>query len=258
MVRRFLMCFLFLNLSMAMASTDLGDVSKNGTLKVAVDTTYPPMEFEDMKGEIIGFDVDFAKELAKRLGVKAEFIVMPWDGILAGLASKRYDVIISSMNITDDRKKVVNFVEYARMGQIFVAKKGGKVVKSKEDLNGLVVAVQKDTTSSEAVENFQKTIKIKSVKNFSAATDTFNAIKAGQAEVIVIDEPVGNYYVNLAPQTFVVTGEAIAPEPIGIAIRKTDVALSSAIEIQFKAMLKDGTYKKIYTKWFGKDPVLKM
>jgi len=252
------MCFLFLNLSMAMASTDLGDVSKNGTLKVAVDTTYPPMEFEDMKGEIIGFDVDFAKELAKRLGVKAEFIVMPWDGILAGLASKRYDVIISSMNITDDRKKVVNFVEYARMGQIFVAKKGGKVVKSKEDLNGLVVAVQKDTTSSEAVENFQKTIKIKSVKNFSAATDTFNAIKAGQAEVIVIDEPVGNYYVNLAPQTFVVTGEAIAPEPIGIAIRKTDVALSSAIEIQFKAMLKDGTYKKIYTKWFGKDPVLKM
>jgi len=258
MIRRFLTCFLFLNLSFAMGSTDLGDVSKSGLLKVAVDTTYPPMEFEDMKGEIIGFDVDFAKELAKRLGVKAEFIVMPWDGILAGLASKRYDVIISSMNITDDRKKVVNFVEYARMGQIFVAKKGGKVVKSKEDLNGLVVAVQKDTTSSEAVENFQKTIKIKSVKNFSAATDTFNAIKAGQAEVIVIDEPVGNYYVNLAPQTFVVTGEAIAPEPIGIAIRKSDEVLSKEIATQFKAMMKDGTYKKIYTKWFGKDPVLKM
>lgn len=258
MIRRLLISFLLLNISLGWASSDLDQVTKSGKLKVAVDTTYPPMEFEDMKGQIIGFDVDFAKELSKRLGVEADFIVMPWDGILAGLASKRYDVIISSMNITDDRKKVVHFVEYARMGQIFVAKKGGKVVKKKEDLEGLVVAVQKDTTSSEAVENFQKTIKIKAVKNFSAATDTFNAIKAGQAEVIVIDEPVGNYYVNLAPNTFVVTGEAIAPEPIGIAIRKSDKSLSDAIEKHFKSMMKDGTYKKIYTKWFGKDPVLKM
>ncbi|GAB4018274.1 MAG: amino acid ABC transporter substrate-binding protein [Bdellovibrio sp.] len=259
MLRRFLLAFSALLLSFSLfAGSDLEALKKSGVLKVAVDTTYPPMEFEDMKGNIIGFDVDFAKELANRMGVKAEFVVMPWDGILAGLTSKRYDVIISSMNITDDRKKVVNFVEYARMGQIFVAKKGGKVVKSKEDLEGLVVAVQKDTTSSEAVEKFQKEVKIKAVKNFSAATDTFNAIKAGQADVIVIDEPVGNYYVNLDPKTFVVTGEAIAPEPIGIAIRKTDRAVSSLIEESFKAMVQDGTYKKIYQKWFGKDPVLKM
>lgn len=257
MFRRFLLAISVLLSVTVAASDNLDALKKAGVLKVAVDTTYPPMEFEDMKGNIVGFDVDFAKELATRIGVKAEFVVMPWDGILAGLTGKRYDVIISSMNITDDRKKVVNFVEYARMGQIFVTKKGAKPVKTKEDLAGLVVAVQKDTTSSEAVENFQKNIKIKDVKNFSAATDTFNAVKAKQADVIVIDEPVGNYYVSLDPKTFEVTGVAIEPEPIGIAIRKSDEALYKNIQSTFESMYKDGTYKKIYQKWFGKDPVLK-
>lgn len=236
------------------AKGDLADLKKRGSLKIAVDTTYPPMEYENDKGEAIGFDVDMAKELAKRLGVKADFIVMPWDGILAGLAGKRYDVIISSMNITEDRLKAVNFVEYVKMGQIFISRKTDDPVVTVKDLRGKVVAVQRDTTSSEAVDGFAKKVKIKDIKTFVAATDAFSALKSRQADVIVIDEPVGNYYVALDAKTFVVTGEAIAPEPIGIAIRKADSELYAEISKQMAEMKKDGSFDKIYKKWFGANP----
>ncbi|MDD0852780.1 ABC transporter substrate-binding protein [Halobacteriovorax sp. GB3] len=230
------------------------DFKKSGVLKVAVDSTYPPMEFENAKGKVIGFDIDFANMLAKKLGVKAEFVVMPWDGILAGLAGKRYDVIISSMNVTKQRQRVVNFVEYVKMGQVFISKKSGPQVKTINDLNGLVVAVQRDTTSSEAVEKFQKEVNIKAVKTFVAATDTFSALKSNQAQVIVIDEPVGSYYAALDKKTFDVTGQAISPEPVGIAIRKGDQELFVEIDKAVKKMKKDGSFNRIYKKWFNRLP----
>lgn len=226
-------------------------VKKAGKLAVAIDATYPPMESEGPDGKPVGFDIDFANEVAKRLGVKAQFIVMNWDGILAGLNSKRYDVIISSMNITDERKKQVDFVEYVRMSQLFVSKKG-QIVANEKDLAGKVVAVQADTTSFEFVESKKKAgLAIKDVKAFKLATDAFAAVKAGQAEVIVIDEPVGKYYAKQDAATFQVTGRAMAPEPVGVAIRKQDSELTKEIGRIVDEMRKDGTLKKLSEQWFG-------
>ena len=235
----------------ASAAAAVARVKNAGKLVIAIDATYPPMESEGDGGKPVGFDIDFANEVTKRLGVKAEYVVMTWDGIIAGLASKRYDVIISSMNITDDRKKQVDFVEYLRMSQLFVAKTGVTVAADK-DLAGKVVAVQADTTSSEFVDKAQKAgVKIKEVKAFKLATEVFAAVKAGQAEVIVIDEPVGRYYAKQDPKTFVITGRAMAPEPVGVAFRKDDADLRAAVEGIVDAMQKDGTLKKMSTTWFG-------
>jgi polar amino acid transport system substrate-binding protein len=234
---------------------DLAEIQKDKKLKIAVDTTYPPMEFESADGKIIGLDVDLAKEIAKQLNVTAEFIVMPWDGILAGLASNRYDIIMSSMNITDERSAQVNFVPYISMGQVFITKSALTKVKSEKDLAGRVVAVQADTTSYTALENFKKNgIKIKDIKAFKGATEAFSAVKSGQAEVILIDEAVGLYYASLDSKTFIVTGEALKPEPIGIAIRKSDKELHKAISGIVKKMKDDGTFKKIYKSWLKADP----
>jgi polar amino acid transport system substrate-binding protein len=229
----------------------LDRVKKAGKIAIAIDATYPPMESEGPGGKPVGFDIDFAEEVAKRLGVKTEYIVMNWDGIFAGLNSKRYDIIISSMNITAERAKQVDFVEYAKMSQLFVGKKG-LTVASDKDLAGKVVAVQADTTSSEFVEKAQKAgIKPKEVKQFKLATDVFAAVKAGQAETIVIDEPVGRYYAKQDPASFTVSGTAIAPEPVGIAFRKDDKDLHDAIQKIVDEMKKDGTLKKLSTQWFG-------
>lgn len=238
------------NVGTALAADGFDAVKKSGKLRVAIDATYPPMESEDVSGKPVGFDIDFANELAKRLNVKAEYIVMNWDGILAGLVSNRYDVIISSMNITPERSKQVNFVEYVKMSQLFISKKG-REVKTEKDLVGKVVAVQADTTSHEFVQNKQKGgIAIKDIKAFKMVTDAFAAIKANQADVIVVDEPVGRYYAKRDP-SFVISGRAMAPEPVGVAMSKKEKKLADEIQKVVHSMEKDGFMKKLSLQWFG-------
>ncbi len=228
---------------------------KNNKLRIAVDTTYPPMEFESDDGKIIGMDVDLAREIAKILKVDVEFIVMPWDGVLAGLAGNRYDIIMSSMNITPERSLQVNFVPYFSMGQVFVVKKSGKPVKNEKDLAGRVIAVQADTTSFNALEGFKKSgIPIKEIKAFKGATETFSALAANQVDSIITDEAVGLYYAGLDPKTFVISGEAMKPEPIGIAVKKTDTQLLQALIAAVKTIKSNGTYARIYKQWLKVAP----
>lgn len=241
--------------SVCLQANDLDAIKKSGKLRIAVDTTYPPMEFQDDDGTVIGLDVDLAKELAKILKVQLEFIVMPWDGILAGLQSNRYDIIMSAMNINEERKLQVNFVPYIMMGQVFVSKKPSKPYKNEKDLAGKTIAVQADTTSFAAVEKFQKSgIKIKEIKAFIGATEAFSALKSNQAEVIVIDEAVGLYYAGLDQKTFQVSGEALKPEPIGIAVRKSDTKLLKALEAAMKTIKENGIFAKVYKQWLKKNP----
>ena len=238
-------------------ASDLDEVVKTGKLRVAIDTTYPPMEFQSDDGKALGLDVDLARAIAKVLKVEAEFIIMPWDGILAGLQSNRYDIVMSSMNITDERKKQVNFVPYIMMGQIFVIRKSAKPLKSEKDLAGKVIAVQADTTSFTAVEGFQKSgIAIKEIKAFKGATEAFSALKSNQAEVIVIDEAVGLYYTGLDQKTFQVSGVAIKPEPIGIAVRKNDLKLFNALMSAVKEIKTNGTFTKTYKQWLKIAPII--
>ncbi|MBC7539241.1 MAG: amino acid ABC transporter substrate-binding protein [Bacteriovorax sp.] len=242
--------------SFSINANDLDAIVKSGKLRVAVDTTYPPMEFQADDGKIIGLDVDLAREIAKVLKVDVDFIVMPWDGILAGLQSNRYDIIMSSMNVTDERKLQVNFVPYIMMGQVFVVKKKALPLKNEKDLKGLVIAVQADTTSFTAVEAFQKSgIAIKEIKAFKGATETFSALKSNQADVIVIDEAVGLYYAGLDQKSFQVSGQAMKPEPIGIAVKKTDTKLLKAIETAMKTIKDNGAFAKVYKQWLKKDPI---
>lgn len=244
---KILLCF---SLALNIFAADLSIVQKNKKIRIAVDTTYPPMEFEGNDGKVTGIDVDWAKELAKEIHVDAEFVVMPWDGVLAGLKSDRYDIIMSSMNITPERSREVNFIEYMSMGQVFVVKDKKLNIKSEKDLAGKVIAVQADTTSATAVTNFKKSgIKIKDVLEFKGATEAFAALKSNHAEVIVIDEAVGKYFAKLDPKTFSISGNAILPLPIGIAVKKSDTALLKALQTAMNSIKKNGSFDKIYKKW---------
>jgi ABC-type amino acid transport substrate-binding protein len=241
--------------SLSAGANDLDAVLKSKKIRIAVDTTYPPMEFEANDGKVIGLDVDLARALAKILKVEAEFIVMPWDGILAGLQSNRYDIIMSSMNVTPERSQQVNFVPYLSMGQIFVIKKNTAPVKTEADLKGRVIAVQADTTSFNALEEFKKKgIAIKEIKAFKGATETFSALKSNQADTVITDEAVGFYYAGLDNKTFAVSGTAIKPEPIGIAVKKSDAKLLKALTDAVAAIKKNGEYARIYKEWLKTTP----
>ncbi|WNG58593.1 ABC transporter permease subunit [Archangium gephyra] len=230
-------------------SSALARVQASGVLRVAIDATYPPMEYLE-NGEPVGFDVDLSRELARRLGVTAQFIVMDWDGILAGLTSGRYDIIVSSMNITPARQQQVDFVEYARMSQVFVTTRG-RNIRTEEQLAGQRVAVQTNTTSQRWVQQLvQRGIAVQEIRPFPGATECFAAVQSGQADVIVIDEPVGLFF-SRRDDTFVITGQALEPEPIGIAIDKQEPELTAAIRGAFEDFQRGGGLKRLSEQWFG-------
>lgn len=231
----------------------LDRVKKAGKLEVAIDATYPPDEFVDKDGKTpIGFDIDYAKALAQKMGLQADFQIVDWDGIIAGLKGKRYDVIISSMNITPERQKEVNFVQYTQMGQIFVSRPG-ITINGPQDFAGKTVAVQEDTTSDSYVEDLKsnKGVAIKDIVTYKTFADAFLALKNKRSEALVVDEPVGLYYAKLDPASFQVDGKALDTEPVGIAIRKEDTTLTEAIQKAVTDLQNDGTYTKISTQWFG-------
>lgn len=249
----FLLCASLTEPALAAATPTIDAIKKAGKFRVAIDVTYPPMETTDAKGNPDGFDIDLAKELSQRLGVPVEFVVMSWDGIIAGLMAKRYDMICSAMNITPERLKQLDIIEYMQISQVFVTPADKPVVKE-ADLAGKVVAVQVDTTSAAYVEKAKKSgIAIAGIKGFKMATDALSALRAKQADVIVIDEPVGLYFVKQDPKHVIVSGRAIAPEPIGVALRKDAKDLSAEVTQMIANMRRDGTMKRLHVKWFGKE-----
>ncbi|ADO69673.1 Glutamine ABC transporter substrate-binding protein [Stigmatella aurantiaca DW4/3-1] len=228
---------------------ELERIRTAGVLRVAIDATYPPMEFLE-NGQPVGFDVDLSRELARRLGVTAQFIVMDWDGILAGLTSGRYDIIVSSMNITPERLQQVDFIEYARLSQVFVTTRG-QSIRTEQELAGHRVAVQTNTTSQRWVERLQQRgVHVREIRPFPGATECFSAVKAGQADVIVIDEPVGLFFAR-RDDAFVMTGKALDAEPIGIAIDKKAPDLTAALTRALQDIRDSGEQKRLSERWFG-------
>ncbi|WP_047150821.1 basic amino acid ABC transporter substrate-binding protein [Aneurinibacillus tyrosinisolvens] len=226
-------------------------IKQKGKLTVAIDDTFPPMEYRNDKNELVGFDIDLAKAVAKEIGVEAEFIPSAWDGILPGLDAKKYDMIMSSMNITDERKQKANFSEYLKLGQIVAVKSGNPLgIKSKEDLKGKIVGVQLGATSETAA---RKIPGVKEIKTYNGYTDAFNDMGLGRLDAIVVAEAVGRYYMKTKPDTFEIVGDTFQSLPVGIAVRKNDADLLKALDTAVQTVKNNGTYGEISTKWFGTD-----
>lgn len=229
----------------------LDQVKKQGIIKIAVDDTFPPMEFRNDKNELVGFDIDLANAIAKELGVKAQFAPTSWDGILPGLDAKQFDIIMSSMNITDERKQKVDFVEYLKLGQVVAVKKGNPLnIQSKDDLSGKTVGVQMGTTSETAAKEING---IKEIKTYNGYTDVFNDMGLGRLEGVIVAEAVGRYYKTTKPDAFDVVGTTFQSLPVGIAVRKNDDKLQEALQKAVQTVKDNGTYGEISKKWFGTD-----
>lgn len=229
----------------------LEEIKKKGEITIAVDDTFPPMNYRNDKNELVGFDVDLAKAVSKELGVKANFIPTAWDGILPGLDAKRYDIIMSSMGITDERKQKVDFVEYLRLGQILAVQSGNPLnIQTKEDLSGKIVGVQMGSTSESAGKEIDG---VKELKAYNGYTDVFNDLALGRVEGVIVAEAVGRYYKSLKPEVFDVAGDSFLKLPVGIAVRKDDDSLEKALNDAVQKLKENGTFSEISKKWFGED-----
>lgn len=227
----------------------LDKVKKAGKIVFATDDTYPPMEYRDEQTQaLVGFDIDLAKAIADKLGVEAAFEPTDWDGLLTGLATDKYDAVISTMNVTEERLQNADFAEYAILDQVFVIAKGATPVTSSADLAGLRVAVQVETTSQDIAEAVEGTI----VTTFDSFDQAFLEVRNSRADVVVVDEPVGLYYEARHSDTYTVSGYADEAAPVGIAVKKGS-DLKAAIDKAIADLKADGTYKQISEQWFGRD-----
>jgi polar amino acid transport system substrate-binding protein len=239
----------------ACGSSSSGLTGKSGTLLFCSDITYPPEEFYDTGSTTpIGSDIEIGQEIAKRMGIKADFVNTGFDGIIPALVGKKCDAIISGMNDTDERRKQVDFVDYLSVGQSFMVQKGNPAgIKSIDDIAGKTVSVEVGTSNADFLkaksDEFTKAgKKAITISTFPKDLDAATALRTGKVDAYFGDAPVVAYYVKQTPDAFAFGGDAINPITVGIAIRKGE-ALKAAVQSAVDAMYKDGTMAKILAKW---------
>lgn len=240
------------NSSSSSSATDgsLDKVKKAGKIVIGTDNTYPPMEFTQ-NGKIVGFDIDVADAVGKKLGVKVEYQPTSFDGLFLALQSKKFDAVQSSVSITDKRKQTMIFTKpYIYGGNSIFIMKSNTSIKSSNDLNGKVIGVQAGSTAQDVVSKISG---IKEVKKYDGMTDAFLDIQNGRIDAVVGDPQVGDYYITDKKNIFTKVKSLLNVEPEGVAFRKSDVLLRDAYDKALDDLKKDGTLSKISMKWFGKD-----
>ncbi|MBZ9687275.1 ABC transporter substrate-binding protein [Clostridium estertheticum] len=226
-------------------------VQKAGILTIGTDDSYPPMEFRDSKNTLVGFDVDLATEIGKKLGVKIEHTTTDFNGILLALNSSRFNIIVAALSITDKRKESIDFSDsYLMGGQVVTIKKGNTSIKSLEDLKGKIVACQLGSTGDTAASALKG---LKEIKKYDKITEAFQELSSKRVDAVVMDAQVGGYYVSKKPGEFEVLKDRISEEPMGIGFKKEDKELKAAIQKALNELKSDGTLSKLSQKWFGFD-----
>ena len=225
---------------------------------IGIDDNFPPMGFRDEKNEIVGFDIDLAKEAAKRLGVEVTFKPIDWSAKEAELNSKRIDALWNGLTITEERKKNILFTSpYLKNHQIIVVTEKSSI-QTKVDLKDKVVGVQDGSSAIGAVEADAETAKsLKELKKFGDNVTALMDLSAGRLDALVVDEVVGRYYTAKKPEEYRVLDENFGTEDYGVGTRKDDTALGEKLQKALDEMKADGAAAQISTKWFGKDIVVK-
>ena len=231
-------------------------IKSAGTLVFCSDITYPPEEsYKAGTTTPEGSDIDIGSDIAKRMGVKARFDNTGFDGIIAALLAKKCDAIISGMNDTPERRKQVAFVDYLKVGQSFMVRSGNPAhITGIDSLAGKSASVETGTTNKDYLDAQSKKLQSQGKKaikvvTFPKDTDAANALKTDKVDAYFGDAPVVAYYIEKDPKSFSIGGTPVNPIPIGIAIRKGDTELQSAVRKAVAAMYADGTMNTILVKW---------
>lgn len=235
----------------ASSDNSLEKVKAAGVIRIGVDDAFPPMEYRDEKGNLIGFDVDLAEEIGRRLGVDIVWVPTAWDGVILALQSGKFDMILSTLTITDERAEKIDFSPpYIYGAQIIVVKQQTKDINTLADLKGKVVGTQLGSTGEVAARKFGG---FKDLKLYATYPEAFTDLAIGRIQALVVDEFVGRYYITKQAGAYRVLEERLAEESIGIGFRKGDDSLREAVCAAIDSIKADGTYGKISEKWFGVD-----
>ncbi|EKQ70486.1 amine acid ABC transporter, permease protein, 3-TM region, His/Glu/Gln/Arg/opine family [Leptolyngbyaceae cyanobacterium JSC-12] len=227
-----------------------GNAAKR-SLIVAVEPVYPPFEFQAANGELQGFDIDLMREVGKAADFEVQFQSLPFDGIIPALQAGTVDAAVSAMTITPERSQVVSFSRpYFKAGLAIAVRTGTQEINSLEDLAGKKIAVQIGTTGAQTA----KKIPNATIRTFDAAVMALQELSNGNVDAVINDAPVTLYAINTGNLKRVqIVGQLLTEEFYGIptALNSPNLKL---INQGLTTILENGTYERIYRKWFNADP----
>jgi len=233
------------------------NVSADGKLVIGSDASYPPNEFYDTDGQtFIGMDVDLGKAIAQKLGLTAEFQNSAFGAILLGIGSDKYELGMSSFTINAEREKSVDMVSYFNAGTKAAVLKGNPDHLNLDDLCGKAVGTQKDTVQEQDVNARSKKCQAQgkapiALTALQAQTDVTLALTSKRIVAMLADSPVVNYAVIQTNGQLEQLGSQYEAAPYGITLKKGQGEFTKAIQGAVQALIDDGTYGKIVTKWNG-------
>lgn len=221
---------------------------------VGLDDNFPPMGFRDEKNQLVGFDIDMAKETARRLGLEVDFKPIDWSAKEAELNGKRVDVLWNGLTITEDRKKNIGFTApYMANHQIILVAEASPI-QNKADLSGQVLGAQEGSSAVDAIKKDEPTFQgLKELKLFGDNVTALMDLSAGRLNAVVVDEVVGRYLAAKRPGEYRVLIENFGTEDYGVGVRKDDTELLGKLDKTLAEMKQDGTSGRIATQWFGAD-----
>ncbi|MBM7062487.1 cystine ABC transporter substrate-binding protein [Pseudomonas sp. UL073] len=240
------------SLGSASAADLLDEIKANGSIKVGLEGTYPPFNYQDANGQLSGFEVDFANALAKELGVKAEFQPTKWDGILAALESKRLDVVINQVTISEERRKKYDFsTPYTVSGiQALTRKDTAASITNAQSLAGKKVGVGLGTNYEQWLkDNVPDAV----IKTYDDDPTKFQDLRVGRIDAILVDRLAAFEMVSKTGDQLALAGQAFSRQEAGVALRKGNPALLAAIDQAIGKLRADGTLKALSEKWFKAD-----
>ncbi|WP_306460584.1 amino acid ABC transporter substrate-binding protein [Bacillus sp. AFS073361] len=228
----------------------LKKVKDEGKLLIGTEGTYPPFTFHDTSGNLTGFDVDLAKEVAKRIGVKPEFKETQWDAMFAGLDAKRFDMIANEVGIRPDRQEKYDFSNpYITSAGVLIVHKDNDKVKAFEDIKGLNAAQSLTSNYADMAKKYGA--KIVGVDGFQQAVEL---LAQKRVDVTINDKLSFLDYKKQKPDAPIkVVATADDASSSGFMFRKNSDTLVDEVNKALKEIIDDGTYKKISEKWFGED-----
>ncbi len=229
----------------------LSRVIEAGELTIGIDPSYPPFETIDGKGQIAGYDVDLAEEIARRLGVRVSFVSVDIGSIQDGLLAKKFDVIVSSLPPFPEFTKKISYSRpYFNAGQVLVVASATKDISSLKDLEGKTLGVEGGSEADMAMRNLPRKPANFDVQSYSTAEAAMTAVKAGRIEAAAIDTITATEFSKREGGVSIV-GEPLTVEPFVIAARKADGLLLARIDRILAEIETDGFDAKLRAKWLG-------
>jgi polar amino acid transport system substrate-binding protein len=237
--------------------TSLEKVLEKGRFVMGLDDSFPPMGFRNEKNEIVGFDVDLAREVTKRLGVELKLQPIDWNAKEQELNTGNIDCIWNGFTITEDRLAALTFTPpYVHNAQVVVVRENSPY-RTLLSLTGKTVGYQAGSSAAQAIDDspeFKKSVKqfIEFKENLTGLMD----LEIGGIDALVVDVTVAKDNIRRSGKPFIILAEELAPEDYGIGFRKGDQKLADAVWEQLVAMAGDGTLDRIAAEWGMEDSVV--